>query len=40
MTTIAHRGTRPTTNDLIGGQVDAMCDQITSTVAQIRDSVH
>ena len=35
MTTIAYRGTGPAMNDLIGGQVDVMCDQTTNTVAQI-----
>ncbi len=35
MTTIAYRGTGPAMNDLIGGQVDVMCDQTTNTTAQI-----
>jgi tripartite-type tricarboxylate transporter receptor subunit TctC len=35
MTTIAYRGTGPAMNDLIGGQVDVMCDQTTNTVGQI-----
>ena len=35
MTTIAYRGTGPAMNDLIGGQVDVMCDQTTNTVPQI-----
>ena len=35
MTTIAYRGTAPAMNDLIGGQVDVMCDQTTNTTAQI-----
>ncbi len=35
MTTIAYRGTGPAMNDLIGGQVDVMCDQTTNTVSQI-----
>ena len=35
MTTIAYRGTAPAMNDLIGGQVDVMCDQTTNTVPQI-----
>ena len=35
MTTIAYRGTGPAMNDLIGGQVDVMCDQTTSTTSQI-----
>lgn len=35
MTTIAYRGTGPAMNDLIGGQVDVMCDQTTNTTSQI-----
>ncbi len=35
MTTIAYRGTAPAMNDLIGGQVDIMCDQTTNTTSQI-----
>jgi len=35
LTTIAYRGTAPAMNDLIGGQVDVMCDQTTNTVSQI-----
>jgi len=35
MTTIAYRGTGPAMNDLMGGQVDVMCDQTTNTVSQI-----
>jgi len=35
MTTIAYRGTAPAMTDLIGGQVDVMCDQTTNTVPQI-----
>lgn len=35
MTTIAYRGTAPAMNDLIGGQVDVMCDQTTNTTGQI-----
>ncbi len=35
MTTIAYRGTAPAMNDLIGGQVDVMCDQTTNTTSQI-----
>jgi tripartite-type tricarboxylate transporter receptor subunit TctC len=35
MTTIAYRGTGPAMNDLIGGQVDVMCDQTTNTTGQI-----
>lgn len=35
LTTIAYRGTGPAMNDLIGGQVDVMCDQTTNTTSQI-----
>ncbi|GLS15120.1 tripartite tricarboxylate transporter substrate-binding protein [Hydrogenophaga electricum] len=35
MTTIAYRGTGPAMNDLIGGQIDVMCDQTTNTTSQI-----
>jgi len=35
MTTIAYRGTGPAMNDLMGGQVEVMCDQTTNTVPQI-----
>ncbi|MGE5096056.1 MAG: tripartite tricarboxylate transporter substrate binding protein BugD [Betaproteobacteria bacterium] len=34
--TIPYKGTGPAMNDLIGGQVDFMCDQTTSTTGQIR----
>lgn len=33
---IAYRGTGPAMNDLVGGQVDLMCDQTTNTTAQIQ----
>jgi len=33
---IAYRGTGPSLNDLVGGQVDYMCDQIVNLVAQIQ----
>lgn len=33
---ISYRGTAPAMNDLIGGQVDVMCDQTTNTTAQIQ----
>lgn len=36
MATIAYKGTGPAMNDLIGGQVDLMCDQTTNTTSQIR----
>jgi tripartite-type tricarboxylate transporter receptor subunit TctC len=35
MTTIPYKGTNPAMTDLIGGQVDLMCDQTTNTVPQI-----
>jgi tripartite-type tricarboxylate transporter receptor subunit TctC len=36
MTTVPYRGTAPAMTDLIGGQVDLMCDQTTNTTSQIR----
>ena len=33
--TIPYKGTAPAMNDLLGGQVDIMCDQTTNTTAQI-----
>jgi tripartite-type tricarboxylate transporter receptor subunit TctC len=35
MTTVPYRGTAPAMNDLLGGQVDLMCDQTTNTSGQI-----
>ncbi len=35
MTTIPYKGTGPAMTDLLGGQVDIMCDQTTNTTAQI-----
>ncbi|WP_353090379.1 tripartite tricarboxylate transporter substrate-binding protein [Methylibium sp.] len=35
MTTVPYKGTGPAMTDLIGGQVDIMCDQTTNTTAQI-----
>jgi tripartite-type tricarboxylate transporter receptor subunit TctC len=35
MTTIPYKGTGPAMTDLIGGQIDLMCDQTTSTTPQI-----
>ena len=35
-TQIPYKGTGPAMNDLIGGQVDFMCDQTTNTVPQIK----
>jgi tripartite-type tricarboxylate transporter receptor subunit TctC len=34
--TIAYRGTGPALNDLVGGQVDFMCDQIVNLVEQVK----
>jgi tripartite-type tricarboxylate transporter receptor subunit TctC len=34
--TIPYKGTGPAMNDLVGGQVDFICDQTTNTVPQIR----
>lgn len=35
MTSVPYKGTAPAMTDLIGGQVDLMCDQTTATTAQI-----
>ncbi len=35
MTTVPYKGTAPAMTDLMGGQVDLMCDQTTNTSAQI-----
>jgi tripartite-type tricarboxylate transporter receptor subunit TctC len=35
-TTVPYKGTAPAMNDLLGGQVDFMCDQTTNTTGQIR----
>jgi tripartite-type tricarboxylate transporter receptor subunit TctC len=35
MTTVPYKGTGPAMTDLIGGQVDLLCDQTTNTSAQI-----
>lgn len=35
MTTIPYKGTGPAMTDLMGGQVDLMCDQTTNTTSQI-----
>ena len=35
-TQVPYKGTGPAMNDLIGGQVDFMCDQTTNTVPQIK----
>lgn len=34
-TAVAYRGTGPAMNDLVGGQVDYMCDQIVNLVEQV-----
>jgi len=36
LTTVPYKGTGPAMNDLIGGQVDILCDQTTSTTGQIK----
>lgn len=36
MTTVPYQGTGPAMNDLIGGQIDLMCDQTTNTTGQIK----
>jgi tripartite-type tricarboxylate transporter receptor subunit TctC len=36
MTTISYKGTAPAMNDLLGGQIDLMCDQTTNTTSQIK----
>ena len=35
MTTVPYKGTAPAMTDLLGGQVDLMCDQTTNTTQQI-----
>ena len=35
MTTVPYKGTAPAMTDLIGGQIDIMCDQTTNTTSQI-----
>jgi len=35
MTTVPYKGTGPAMTDLLGGQVDIMCDQSTNTTSQI-----
>ena len=35
-TMVPYKGTGPAMNDLVGGQVDFMCDQTTNTVPQIK----
>ncbi len=36
LTEVAYRGTGPALNDLVGGQVDIMCDQIVNLVEQVK----
>jgi len=36
LTTVPYEGTGPAMNDLMGGQVDFMCDQTTNTTGQIK----
>jgi tripartite-type tricarboxylate transporter receptor subunit TctC len=36
MTTIPYNGTGPAMTDLLGGQIDLMCDQTTNTTSQIK----
>jgi tripartite-type tricarboxylate transporter receptor subunit TctC len=35
LTVVGYKGTGPAMNDLVGGQIDIMCDQTTNTVNQI-----
>ncbi|MFG1359715.1 tripartite tricarboxylate transporter substrate-binding protein [Xanthobacter pseudotagetidis] len=36
MTTVPYPGTGPAMNDLVGGQIDLLCDQTTNTTGQIK----
>ncbi|MEW6760604.1 MAG: tripartite tricarboxylate transporter substrate binding protein BugD [Pseudomonadota bacterium] len=36
LTTVPYKGTGPAMNDMLGGQVDIMCDQTTNTTSQIK----
>src|ERR1051325_9580508 len=36
LTTVPYEGTGPAMNDLLGGQVDVLCDQTTNTTSQIK----
>jgi tripartite-type tricarboxylate transporter receptor subunit TctC len=36
LTTVPYKGTGPAMNDLLGGQVDLMCDQVTNTLSHIK----
>jgi tripartite-type tricarboxylate transporter receptor subunit TctC len=37
LTTVPYKGAGPAMNDLMGGQVDLLCDQTTQTVPVIKD---
>jgi putative tricarboxylic transport membrane protein len=36
LTSVPYKGTGPAMNDLLGGQIDLICDQTTNTTSQIR----
>src|SRR4029450_2527782 len=36
LTTVPYKGTAPAMNDLLGGQVDLLCDQTTQTTSSIK----
>ncbi len=36
LTTVPYEGTGPAMNDLLGGQIDILCDQTTNTTSQIK----
>jgi tripartite-type tricarboxylate transporter receptor subunit TctC len=36
LTPVPYKGTAPAMNDLLGGQIDLMCDQTTNTTGQIK----
>ena len=36
LTSVPYKGTAPAMNDLLGGQIDLMCDQTTNTTSQIK----
>jgi tripartite-type tricarboxylate transporter receptor subunit TctC len=38
LNTVPYRGTGPAMNDLMGGQVDLLCDQTTQTVPLVKDN--
>ena len=37
LTTVPYKGTGPAMNDILGGQIDIMCDQTTNTTGQIKN---